>query len=254
MKALKLMILTMMTVLLLCSAVSLYAYGETEDGVVVDNVTTGETDGEGKLYLTVLGYRGYKSTVDIPSTVDGQTVKYISKSAFSANYSITKVIIPDTVADIGDEVFSGCVNLRTVVLPKALTKINISAFSGCTLLDTVILPDTLTLIDDFAFEYCSMLKTLKIPASVSQIGYYTFMSCENLILDCSDNEYAFTYAKDNNIVTDSDESRDSPLRTAIIITLILGVSAVAANITVKVIRRRKKKNEQKKPADHSAET
>lgn len=254
MRALKLMILTMITVLLLSSAVSLYAYSETEDGIVVDNVTTGETDGEGKPYLTVLGYRGYKSTVTIPSVVDGQTVKYIANSAFSANHSITKVIIPDTVADIGDEVFSNCVNLRTVVLPKSLTKINISAFSGCTLLDAVILPDTLTLIDDFAFEYCSMLKTLKIPASVTQIGHYTFMSCENLILDCSENDYALTYASENNIVTDINESPDSPLKTALIITLILGVFAVAVNFTVKFIRRRKKKKEQKKPADNSTET
>lgn len=253
MKALKLMILTMFTVLLLGSAISLTAYGETEEGVVVDNVTTGETDNEGKLYLIVLGYRGYKSTVTIPSVVDGQTVKYIANSAFSANQSITKVIIPDTVTDIGDEVFSNCVNLRTVVLPKSLTKINISAFNGCTLLDTIILPDTLTIIDDFAFEYCSMLKTLKIPASVTQIGYYSFMSCENLILDCSENEYALTYASENNIVTDIDDSPDSPLKTAIIITLVLGVFAVAVNFTVKFIRR-KNKNQRKKTADSSDES
>lgn len=254
MKALKLMILAMITVLLLGSAISLTAYGETEDGIVVDNVTTGETDNEGKPYLTVLGYRGYKSTVTIPAAVDGQTVKYIANSAFSANHSITKVIIPDTVSDIGDEVFAGCVNLRTVVLPKSLTKINISAFSGCTLLDAIILPEKLAVIDDFAFENCSMLKTLKIPASVTQIGYYTFMSCENLILDCSDNEYALTYAKDNKIVTDITDSPDSPLKTAIIITLALGVFVVAVNFTVKFIRYRKKRNEQKKPAEHSAES
>ncbi|MHB1151085.1 MAG: leucine-rich repeat domain-containing protein [Eubacteriales bacterium] len=253
MKALKLIILTLITVMLLSPAVSLYAYGETENGVVVDNVTTGETDDEGKPYLTVLGYRGYKSTVDIPSVVDGQTVKYISKSAFSANQRITKVIIPDTVVDIGDEVFTGCINLRTVILPKNLTKVNISAFSGCTLLDAIILPDTLAVIDDFAFEYCSMLKTVKIPASVTQIGYYTFMSCENLILDCSENDYALTYAAENNIVTNTDESPDSPLKTAIIITIILGVFAVALNFTVKFIRR-KNKNQQKKTADNSAET
>lgn len=253
MKALKFIILSLITVMVLHPAVSLYAYGETENGVVVDNVTTGETDGEGKPYLTVLGYRGYKTTVDIPSVVDGQTVKYISKSAFSANQRITKVIIPDTVVDIGDEVFAGCINLRTVILPKTLTKINISAFSGCTLLDAIILPETLVLIDDFAFEYCSMLKTLKIPASVTQIGHYTFMSSENLILDCSENDYALTYAAENNIVTNIDESPDSPIKTVIIITIILGVFAVAVNFTVKFIRR-KKKNEQKKTADNSDES
>lgn len=240
MKALKWLFVTVIAAMLLNTVFTVNAYGETRDGVVVDDAATDETDENGRPYLTVLGYRGYKTSVVIPSDVEGQTVKYISKSAFSGNRSITKVVIPDTVIDIGDEVFSNCVNLRTVVLPKSLEKINISAFSGCVLLSEIILPDTLTEIDDFAFEYCSMLKTLKIPASVTGIGHYAFMSCENLVLDCSENEYALAYAKENNIVTDAAMSPDSPVVTAAVITLIMGAAVIAALCTVRFIRRRRK--------------
>lgn len=241
MKAFKRIFLIVTAVLLLGTLFSVCAYGETENGVVVDDAATGETDAEGKPYLTVLGYRGYKSNVDIPAVVDGQTVRYLSKAAFSGNRSITKVVIPGTVIDIGDEVFAGCINLRTVVLPGSLEKINISAFSGCTLLSEIVLPDTLKVIDDFAFEYCAMLKTLKIPASVTQIGHYAFMSCENLILDCSENTYALAYAAENNIVTDISGSPDSPLKTAAVITLSLGFAVIAGSLLIRFVRSRKNK-------------
>ncbi len=244
MKTMKRIILAVAVLLLLGTAFSVCAYGETENGVVVDDAAGGETDAEGKPYLTVLGYRGYRSNVEIPAVVDGQTVRYLSKSAFSGNKSITKVVIPDTVTDIGDEVFAGCINLRTVVLPASLEKINLSAFSGCTLLSEIILPDTLKVIDDFAFEYCAMLKTLKIPASVTQIGHYAFMSCENLILDCSENAYALAYAAENNVVTDLSDSPDSPLKTAAVITLSLGCAVIAGSLLIRFLRNRKNKKNQ----------
>jgi hypothetical protein len=223
-KVYKLLFLTVITLLLLGSAFTLYAYGETSDGIVIDDVTTGETDENGLPYLVVLGYRGYKNNVDIPPVAEGQTIKYIADSAFSCNKKITNVIIPDTVADIGNNVFSYCVNLRTVVLPKTLTKINSTAFTGCTLLTSITLPDTLTEIGDSAFENCAMLGTVKIPASVTKIGKYAFITCENLILDCSDNAYALSYAAENNITTDAVRSPDYPLWMTIKITIVLGVN------------------------------
>lgn len=238
MKKIKLLLLTLAAVLLLGTQFQLSAYGETEDGIVVDDVTTGETDENGRPYLVVLGYRGYKRNVKIPSEVEGQTVKYISPSAFANDRIITGVTIPDTVTDIGDESFSYCVNLRKIVLPKNLTKINYKAFIGCTLLTEIKLPETLLEIDDSAFESCAMLGVLKIPAAVTRIGHYAFMACENLILDCSENAYALSYAQENNIVTDVTSSPDYPLWKTIIITLVLGAVVYAANVTVKVIRRR----------------
>lgn len=217
---------------------SVYAYIETADGIVVEEVA--ETDEKGNPYLAVIGYLGYKRTVSVPSEVEGRTVKYISKSAFAGNGSVTKVILPDTVTEMGDEVFANCVNLRAVVLPAGLTRIGFSTFSGCTLLSEIILPEILTEIDDFAFEYCPMLKILRIPPSVSHIGFSVFLSCENLILDCTDNPYALQYALDNMIVTDISDSPDSPIRTVIIITAVLGAAVIAVNIAVKLIRRRKK--------------
>jgi len=241
MRYLKLFIFAVITGLILGAAFTLGAYGETENGVIVDDVTTGETDENGQPYLIVLGYRGDKNSIDIPSVVEGQTVKYISKSAFASNKEITRVVIPGTVIDIGDEVFSYCINLRTVVLPETLTKINISAFRGCTLLSDITLPSALTEIDDFAFEDCSMLKNLKIPASVTLIGYNAFMACENLVLDCTDNSYALIYAGENRIVTDAADSPDYPLWTVFKITLALGAAVIGINFAVKLIIRRKKK-------------
>lgn len=240
-KIYKLLFLTVIAVLLFGSVFPLYAYGETEDGIVVDDVTTGETDGNGLPYLVVLGYRGYKNNVNIPSVVEGQTVKYIAESAFSCNGNITDVIIPDTVTDIGDNVFGYCINLRTVVLPKTLTKINNTAFIGCTLLTSVTLPDTLTEIGDSAFENCAMLGTLKIPASVTKIGHYAFITCENLILNCTDNAYALSYAAENNIASDAVNSPDYPMWTTIKITIALGAAVIAVNFAVKLILRRRKK-------------
>lgn len=216
------------------------AYFKNGDGVAFEE--TSETDGSGKPYLTVVGYLGYAKNVKIPESYKEMTVRYIKKESFSCNDYIASVSVPDTVAEIGEEAFSECVNLRSVTLPTSLVKLADKTFYGCRLLDYIILPGTLKEIGAAAFEGCSMLRSLKIPASVESIGAYAFMACENLILDCSENAYALSYAKSNNVFTDAADSPDYPLWQTIKFTLILGAAVLIINFTAKAVMRRYKKN------------
>ena len=78
---------------------------------------------------TITGYIGKNTTVIIPSTIDGYTVKAIGDEAFKGS-KITSVSIPSTVQSIGWFAFADCSSLTALVVPDSVTSIGYEAFSG----------------------------------------------------------------------------------------------------------------------------
>lgn len=54
-----------------------------------------EVDASGT--VTITGYEGEDSTVEVPSVIDGRTVTAIAAKAFSGNAKLVSVILPDTI-------------------------------------------------------------------------------------------------------------------------------------------------------------
>ena len=69
---------------------------------------------DGNLQAKITAYYGNASSVTIPETLGGYTVKYIGDSVFANNISITRVTIPQKIVKIGNSSFKNCVNLKYV--------------------------------------------------------------------------------------------------------------------------------------------
>ncbi len=222
------MIKRLLVLLILTALLSLFcsAYDYNEQSVLY---SIGE-DG----LVTIEGYAGYASELELPSEIDGHTVAYIADTAFFRNKTLSTVTVPETVTVIGKSAFEDCSALHTVIIKGAL-EIGNSTFRGCDRLSNISLPSTLTSIGDSAFEGCIRLGTVYIPPSVSSIGYDAFLSCENLTLDTSDNPIAQQYAK-SNFLTVLSEKDHSLTVTAVVLTAILGAIVLIAPKLVKRIK------------------
>ena len=148
---------------------------------------------------TLTGYDGDKSSVSIPSSVQGTPVTAIGAGAFSGNTSVRSVSIPSGITQIGQEAFSDCTSLSSVSLPSTLARIGIGAFYGCSSLKNVTVPAGTTTISDEAFAQCSALKTVTIPASVTSISDDAFDGCDNVTIQCKAGSAAESYAIENGI-------------------------------------------------------
>ena len=79
---------------------------------------------------TITRYKGSQTTVIVPASIDGYTVKSIGDDAFKGS-SIVSVSLPDTLASIGWFAFSDCSSLKSAIIPKSVTEIGYEAFSNC---------------------------------------------------------------------------------------------------------------------------
>ena len=135
-----------------------------------------ETYGKGQL----------SGVVEIPSVVNGITVKEIDEEAFYNWDDVTSFVIPDTVEEIEEEAFRDCYSLKSVRLGKKVSK-----------------------IEDEAFKNCDSLKEVTLYSSVKSIGYGVFKSCESL----TDIYYNGSMAKWNKIKIKNDcfDDIDNPV-------------------------------------------
>ena len=110
------------------------------------------------------------SNVVIPSTIGGQKVTSIGRSAFY-NRKLTSVVIPNSVTDIWYGAFSDN-QITSVDIPSSVTSITAWAFRD-NQISSLTLPDSLTYIGDAAFR-SNKLTSIVIPASVKTIGNRAF--------------------------------------------------------------------------------
>ena len=101
--------------------------------------------------VTITGYSGSRTKINIPSEIDGKKVTDIGAYAFSLgetyDETTTEITIPNTVKYIGSYAFY---NLRAIT--------------------EVVIPDSVITVDDGAFHKCINVKRLYIGSKVGYIG------------------------------------------------------------------------------------
>ena len=104
----------------------------------------------------------------------------IGRRAFSDNFKMTAVNLPQTVSSIGDEVFFACNALTSVSLPSTIGNIGEGVFASCDLLNQVIWSTNLTSVPKRMFYQCESLEWITLPSNVSAIGESAFGECCDL--------------------------------------------------------------------------
>lgn len=79
---------------------------------------------------TITQYKGNKSTVHIPESINGVMVTHIGDGAFE-NSEVEKVILSDKIEYIDWFAFSGCTSLSEIYIPDSVTSIGYGAFDNC---------------------------------------------------------------------------------------------------------------------------
>jgi uncharacterized repeat protein (TIGR02543 family) len=132
---------------------------------------------------SVIGYLGNKTSISIPSKVNGYDVTAISPYAFHDNYSsnmnsgavlsnpLRGVILPESIVSIGAYAFANS-KIESIVIPDNLTSIGVGAFYNNPL-HSLSLGSGLREIQDFAFRKTA-LTSIVIPNSVTTIGKGVF--------------------------------------------------------------------------------
>lgn len=117
---------------------------------------------EGK-HAVVLGAKGVKGKMSIPSALGGCPVWVIDDWAFEDNQSITSVVIPEGVKYIGAWAFEECRNITSVKFPEGLIVIGFDAFCGCRKLKNVTIPSTVN--SGIAFVFCKEMTAITVAES-----------------------------------------------------------------------------------------
>lgn len=92
------------------------------------------------------------STITIPETVNGYTVRGLGVGAFK-EFHLKKINLPSTLRTIGNECFYGCKNLVNVINNSTqLLTVGSSAFANCPKLKSISIPQRTMLIQANAFS------------------------------------------------------------------------------------------------------
>ena len=153
---------------------------------------------------TITDYDGMASSLSIPSTINGHTVKQIDTGALSDNRIITSVTIPNGVTTIGFSAFNGCIKLEKIKFSSNLDTVCENAFNNTKWFNNqsnglvyvgkvaykykgdmprntkiTVKSDTVS-ISESAFKDCANLTNILIPSSVKHIDKYAFYNCQGL--------------------------------------------------------------------------
>ena len=116
--------------------------------------------------VEITKYNGEGGDIAIPSKLDNYTVTAIGENAFSDNYRLENVVIPEGVKRIENLAFSDG-SISGVTLPESLEHIGMWAFQDCESLYTISIPKN-TQLEERAF-YGTSFKTISVD---SENPYY----------------------------------------------------------------------------------
>lgn len=139
-------------------------------------------------------------------------LKKIGVSAFYGCTGLCSVEIPSWIETLCFGAFQNCSALAELVINEGISTIPAQCFYGCSALQSAAIPESVTEIGERAFMDCSGLSRVEIPDTVVQIADNAFDGCDELVVYCTKDSYALTYAINNEIayvITDADTVEDT---------------------------------------------
>lgn len=137
MKNIKRIIAFMLLIMVLMGESALVHAEETQMVFTTENGLTYVVDDNNQ--ITITGYSGTSSYMEIPDTIKGDIVTSIGAKAFLNNNTIETVELPTTLKSLGKLSFWGCENLTEIEIPKSVEMIGSSSFQACYSLRKVII-------------------------------------------------------------------------------------------------------------------
>lgn len=137
------------------------------------------------------------TTLDLSSAANLSKIGIMS-FAGCTNIS-NEITIPASVTSIGVGAFQDCSSISSVTFEGGLSEIPAQIFNRCSSLTAIILPQGVTSIAKLAFAGCTSLKEITIPDSVTSINSSAFKNDTDIVIHCSTDSYAHTFAEQNGI-------------------------------------------------------
>lgn len=142
-------------------------------GLLMDNMYKGVSAGaaeqaEESLFEIqngmIINYKGDTTgTVEIPSSINGETVQGLATNSFRSKL-LTEVVIPETVTTISARAFFDCKMLQTITWKSGTASLSIAAgaFNRCSSLEGITLPARATNVSATAFVTCNSLSNIYV--------------------------------------------------------------------------------------------
>ena len=143
---------------------------------------------EGGRAISITGYTGTRTVVNIPPQIQGLPVTSIGYRAFEYT-QITSVTIPNSVTEIGAWAFSDT-SLTSVTIPNNVVSIGAWAFQN-TGLTSVVIPNSVTYIGRVAFGNTN-ITSVTIPESVTSIENRAFYSSSLTVIQVAPGNHYFS--------------------------------------------------------------
>lgn len=152
--------------------------------------------------ISITGYSGDETNLELPATLDGYVVSAIADHAFEANWDMVSITMPNGLTSIGESAFMDCTALTTVSIPETVSEIRRAAFAGCTSLASVTLPETVSTVQEEAFTGCTALTQLTIWNTALEYEHWGLIESGeplNVTIFCPSDSAVGTWAQENGV-------------------------------------------------------
>ena len=128
-----------------------FSYNDWNEGVVIEGCSSEE------------------KVVVVPKEINGKPVLAIGERGLANMQNCEAVVLPDTVRVISKSAFTVDKVMKFIYLGTSLKKIGDLAFNGCSKLEFVEFPEGLESIGKLTFSHNVVIKYIKIPSSVTEL-------------------------------------------------------------------------------------
>lgn len=128
-----------------------FSYNDWNEGIVIEGCSSEE------------------KVVVVPKEINGKPVLAIGERGLANMQNCEAVVLPDTVRVISKSAFTVDKVMKFVYLGTSLKKIGDLAFNGCSKLEFVEFPEGLESIGKLTFSHNVAIKYIKIPSSVTEL-------------------------------------------------------------------------------------
>ena len=119
--------------------------------------------------IVIEGCSSEEKIVVVPKEINGKPVLAIGERGLANMQNCEAVVLPDTVRVISKSAFTVDKVMKFVYLGTSLKKIGDLAFNGCSKLEFVEFPEGLESIGKLTFSHNVVIKYIKIPSSVTEL-------------------------------------------------------------------------------------